>query len=112
VKPANTMRVITSWIVLSSAGRIDGAAGAVGRHGEAIFNEGDSPAHQHHCHERNQLELEIPIPSNGHKQIRADEENDGSELGTESGRKGGRRTSKMFAVCCVRDYRTRLIEAR
>jgi len=25
---------------------------------------------------------------------------------------GGMSTSKMFAVCCVRDYRTRLIEAR
>ena len=76
---------------LELRGRIDGAADAVGRHGEAIFNEGDSPAHQHHRHERNRLELEMAISSNGHKQIRADEENDGSELGTESGRTGGRR---------------------
>ena len=43
VKPANTMRVITSCIV---------AADPIGGHRETVFHEGDSPAHQHDDHKR------------------------------------------------------------
>src|SRR4029453_1324953 len=92
------MSVITSWMVLSFGGRIDRAADAVRRHGEAIFHEGDSPTHQYHRHERNRLELEGAVPSKGPDRVREKERNEGSEL-----RKGGRRhiALKRFWRCAA-----------
>jgi len=51
-------------------------AQTVCRHLETIFKECDQPTHHDHNEQRRALILEVPVPRNGHKNIRNDQQND------------------------------------
>ena len=61
--------------------RIDGVALAVGRHRQAILDEGEPPAEQDHRPERHLLEAQVPVPGDGHEHIGADQQQNRREIG-------------------------------
>ena len=49
----------------------------VGRHLEAVLEEGDAPTHQDHLPQGHLAKLQVPIPREGHKDVRADKQQNG-----------------------------------
>ena len=50
-------------------------ADAVGRYLEAVFEEGDAPAHDDDLPQRLILKLQVPVPGNRHENVGANEKN-------------------------------------
>ncbi len=70
--------------------RVGGAADAVGRHSQAIFNEGDAPGDDDRDQQRRRFELQVPVPREGHEHVRCHEHDDRRDLrGEKEGRHAG-----------------------
>lgn len=49
----------------------------VGRHLQAVLKESDAPTDKDHLPQRNLAKLQVPVPRKGHKDIRADQQQNG-----------------------------------
>ena len=70
---------------LQLGGRIDGRAETVGRHGQAVFEEGNSPADDDRQPERPAAELQVAVPGEGHEYVRSQQQDDRQELRRDGG---------------------------
>ena len=62
-------------------GGINRVAPAIGRHLEQVFEERDAPAHQNNEQQRLALELQVAVPRDGHKNVRAGQQHNRQPAG-------------------------------
>ena len=54
---------------------------AIGRHLQAVLDEGDHPAHDDHLPERRVLEAQVTVPGQRHEDVGGDEQGEGRDRG-------------------------------
>jgi hypothetical protein len=72
--------VITSWHGLELCHCINRVAPAVGRHRHAVFDECDAPSREDHVEQWRLLETQMAVPSQGHENVGAEQQQDGQQM--------------------------------
>src|ERR1700678_4340105 len=74
-------------------------ADSVGGNLEAVLEERNAPAHQDHLPQRHLTKLQVPVPSEGHKDVRADEQQNGPHERCVSPQSNRNQKDKMQRAC-------------
>src|SRR5882724_8981079 len=61
-------------------------ANPVGGYLQAVLKEGDAPTDQNHLPQRHLAKLQVPVPRKDHKDVRADQQQNGPHIGSVSSR--------------------------